>query len=271
MLLFVSMDTLAKYLTQSYPILQVVWARFFFHGIWLALYLNRQLPRYIRSQRVWLQLGRGTCLVVTTFLFFSAISLLPLADASAIMLVGPLVVTALSMPLLGEYVGPRRWASVIVGFAGALIIIRPGSDVMQWASLLPFAAACIYGLYQISTRILSRYDPPFTTLLYTVSVGLPLTSMLLPFVWVWPDSTGWLLMAGVGMLGGVSHFTLIKAFSAAPVVVVTPFSYSNMIWAISLGYMVFGELPDRWTLIGAGIIAGSGLYIFYREQQRKKI
>ena len=270
MLLFVSMDTLAKYLAQSYPVLQIVWARFFFHGIWLALYLHRQLPRYLHSQRIWLQLGRGACLVATTMLFFSALSLLPLANASAIMLVGPLIVTALSMPLLGEQVGPRRWAGVIIGFGGALIIIRPGSDVMQWASLLPLAAACIYGLYQISTRVLSRFDPPLTTLLYTVSVGLPVCTLLLPWIWVWPDGQGWLLMAGVGLLGGLSHFTLIKAFSVAPAVVITPFSYSNMLWAISLGYLVFGEWPDHWTLIGAGIIAASGLYIFYREQQLKQ-
>ena len=270
MFLFVSMDTLAKYLTQTYPVLQVVWARFFFHAVWLALYLRGQLPRYLRSQRLGLQLGRGVCLVATTFLFFSAIALLPLAEASAIMLVGPLVVTALSVPLLGEHVGPRRWVSVAVGFGGALIIIRPGTEVMQWASLLPLAAACIYGLYQISTRVLSRHDPPFTTLLYTVSVGLPLTTLLLPWIWVWPDAWGWLLMACVGLLGGLSHFTLIKAFSVAPAVVVTPFSYSNMIWAISLGFVVFNELPDRWTVIGASIIAASGLYIFYREQKLKQ-
>lgn len=270
MLLFVSMDTIAKYLTQFYPVVQVAWGRFFFHGVWVMLYLGPRLRQLAIANRPGLQVLRGGCLLATTVLFFAGLHLLPLANASALMLVGPLMVTALSVPLLGEFVGPRRWASVAVGFVGALIIIRPGSGVFQMAALLPLAAASFYALYQIATRKLSTLDQPLTTLLYTVSVGVPVTTLALPWFWVTPDLGGWLLMISVGLLGGLSHFTLIKAFGHAPAAVLTPFSYSNLVWATLLGFLVFSELPDYWTVLGAVIIVSSGLYIFHREQVRRQ-
>ena len=270
MLLFVSLDTCAKYLGQLYPVPQVVWARFFFHGLWLVLYLGPRLRQIAVTRRPGLQVLRALFLLTTTILFFTGLSFLPLVDASAIMLTGPLIVTALSVPLLGEFVGPRRWASIAVGFIGALVIIRPGSGVMQVAALFPLGAACLYALYQITTRKLSQIDRPLTTLLYSVSVGVPVTTLALPFFWVTPDLKGWLLMAGLGLLGGVSHFTLIKAFQASTVGTVAPFSYSNLIWATLLGYLVFDDLPDKWTVIGAIILVGSGLYIFHRERVRRE-
>lgn len=270
MLLFVGMDTIAKYLTQFYPVLQVSWARFFFHGVWVMLYLGPRLRPLAVARRPGLQILRGGCMLATTLLFFAGLHLLPLANASALMLVGPLMVTALSVPLLGETVGIRRWASVVVGFMGAMVIVRPGSGVFQLAALLPLAAAAFYALYQVITRKLSHIDQPMTTLLYTVSVGVPVTTLLLPWFWVTPDLIGWLLMIGVGLLGGVSHFTLIKAFENAPAAVLTPFSYSNLVWATLLGFLVFSELPDQWTVVGAIIIVSSGLYIFHREQVRRQ-
>lgn len=270
MLLFVSMDTVAKHLTQSYPVLQVVWARYLFHALLLALYLNRRIPGLMRTQRLGVQLFRSLLLLVTTVLFFTGISLIPLADASAIMFVAPIIVTALSMPLLKEHVGPRRWAGILVGFIGALIIIRPGGDALQFAALLPFGAACCYAIYQIITRSLSHSDQPLTTLAYTALVGAVVMCLVAPFDWRIPDTSGWLLMILVGFLGGVSQFTLIKAFQSAPAATVTPFSYSSLIWATLFGFLVFGDLPDQWTVIGALIIAASGLYIFHRENLRKQ-
>lgn len=270
MLLFVSMDTAAKQLTQSYPVLQVVWARYLFHALLLALYLNRRIPGLMRTQRLGIQLFRSLLLLITTLLFFTGISLIPLADASAIMFVAPIIVTALSMPLLKERVGPRRWAGIVIGFIGALIIIRPGGDTLQLAALLPFGAACCYAIYQIITRSLSHSDPPLTTLAYTALVGAVVMCLAVPFDWRTPDTTGWLLMILVGFLGGVSQFTLIKAFQAAPAATVTPFSYSSLVWATLFGFLVFGDLPDRWTIVGAIVIAASGLYIFHRENLRKQ-
>jgi drug/metabolite transporter (DMT)-like permease len=269
--LFVSMDTIGKYLTQSYPVIQVTWARFFFHALWLGLFLGRRLPTVVRTRNPRLQLARGCLMLLANTLFVAGVSVMSLVDTTSILLTNPLIVTALSVPLLGEKVGPRRWACVAAGCVGALIIIRPGFGMMQWAALLPLGAACCFALFQIITRRLSQTDEPLTTLFYTISVGTPVTTLIMPFVWVMPDWQGWLLMAAMGLIGGVSHFTLIKAFATAPAAVVSPFTYTNLLWATLFGFIIFGELPDRWTVIGALIIVVSGLYAFFREQQRKRV
>lgn len=265
------MDAVGKYLTQSYPVFQITWARFFFHAVWLILFLRWRLVTVVRTRRLGLQLARGSLMLIANTLFIAGVSVMPLVSTNSILLVSPLVVTALSVPLLGEHVGPRRWACVVAGFIGALIIIRPGSGAMQWAALLPLGAACSFALYQIATRQLSQSDQPLTTLFYSAAVGAPITCLIMPFIWVAPDWQGWVMMAGMGLIGGISHFTLIKAFTAAPAAVVSPFNYTNLIWATVLGFIVFNELPDGWTLVGALIIIVSGLYAFFREQQQRSL
>ena len=266
---FVSMDALAKYLSQSYPVLQVVWARYVFHLLILALVLGPRLPRVARTGRLGLQFLRSLFLLGATGLFFAALSFIPLADATAIMFVAPILVTAMSVPLLGEYVGPQRWASVVVGFLGALVIIRPGSDAMEPAALLALGAASCYGFYQIATRRLSATDAPLTTLMYSAAVGVLVSSAAVPFFWVTPSPADWLTMMGLGLFGALGHFALIKAFQAATAVTVTPFGYVNLLWAVLFGFVFFGELPDAWTMLGAAIIAASGLYILHREKLRR--
>ncbi|MEE9209420.1 MAG: DMT family transporter [Kiloniellales bacterium] len=266
---FVSMDALAKYLSQSYPVLQVVWARYVFHLLILALVLGPRLPRVARTGRLGLQFLRSLFLLGATGLFFAALSFIPLADATAIMFVAPILVTAMSVPLLGEHVGPQRWASVVVGFLGALVIIRPGSDAMEPAALLALGAASCYGFYQIATRRLSATDAPLTTLMYSAAVGVLVSSAAVPFFWVTPSPADWLTMMGLGLFGALGHFALIKAFQAAPAVTVTPFGYVNLLWAVLFGFVFFGELPDTWTVLGAAIIAASGLYILHREKLRR--
>ncbi len=266
---FVSMDALAKYLSQSYPVLQVVWARYVFHLLILALVLGPRLPRVVRTGRLGLQFLRSLFLLGATGLFFAALSFIPLADATAIMFVAPILVTAMSMPLLGEHVGPQRWASVVVGFLGALVIIRPGSDAMEPAALLALGAASCYGFYQIATRRLSATDAPLTTLMYSAAVGVLVSCAVVPFFWVTPSPADWLAMMGLGLFGALGHFALIKAFQAATAVTVTPFGYVNLLWAVLFGFVMFGELPDAWTVLGAAIIAASGLYILHREKLRR--
>lgn len=270
MSLFVSMDALAKWLMQSYPVPQVIWARYVFHFLLLAVFLNLRLPRLLRSANPRLQVGRALLLVVTTTLFFFAISQVELATASALMYVAPLIVTLLSIPLLGERVGPRRLASVAVGLLGALVILRPGAEVFELAALLPLAAACTYAVYQITTRMLSAVDPPLTTLLYTALIGALLASALVPFFWQAPEPLAWAVMVATGGLGALSQYCLIKAFQAAPASTVTPFTYSSILWATLYGWLLFGELPDLWTLVGAGIVVVSGLYILHREHVRTR-
>ena len=266
---FVSMDALAKYLSQSYPVLQVVWARYVFHLLILALVLGPRLPRVVRTGRLGLQFLRSLFLLGATGLFFAALSFIPLADATAIMFVAPILVTAMSVPLLGEHVGPQRWASVVVGFLGALVIIRPGSDAMEPAALLALGAASCYGFYQIATRRLSATDAPLTTLMYSAAVGVLVSCAVVPFFWVTPSPADWLAMMGLGLFGALGHFALIKAFQAATAVTVTPFGYVNLLWAVLFGFVLFGELPDAWTVLGAAIIAASGLYILHREKLRR--
>ncbi|MDH3790917.1 MAG: DMT family transporter [Rhodospirillales bacterium] len=269
-LFFVSMDALAKHLSQSYPVPQVVWARYVFHVLLLALLLGGRVRGVMRTGRLGLQLLRSLFLLGATGAFFTALSFIPLAEASAIMFVAPILVTALSMPLLREHVGPRRWASVVVGFGGALIIIRPGGDAMELTALFALGGATSYAFYQITTRLLSRSDGALTTLAYSALVGALASSAVVPFFWVQPDLAGWVGMVGLGLFGGIGHFALIKAFQAAPAATVTPFGYAALIWATLYGFVLFGDLPDLWTVVGAAIIATSGLYIFHREHAARR-
>ena len=270
MLLFVSMDAIVKHLVQTYPVPQIAWARFFFLAVLLAAVLGPRLPAKLVTQRRGLQVIRSGLLMVTTLQFFAGLYFLPLAEMTAIMQSAPLIVTALSLPLLGEHVGIRRWLGVAAGFAGALIIIRPGTDGMQLAAFLPLGAAATFALYQITTRILARTDGTLNTLMYTPLLGAAIMSLAVPFFWVMPDAEGWALMALIGLFGGLGHFTMIRAFTWAPAATVSPFGYTGLIWAALFGLVLFGDFPDAWTIAGAAVIVGSGLYILHREHLRRR-
>lgn len=271
MFLFVTMDTLAKHLMQSYPVIQVVWARFFFHMLTMTLVLaclhRKAMLTAFKSGNLKLQIFRSSLLVLTTALFFTGLSQTSLATATTIMFLSPIYVTVLSIPVLGESVGPRRWLGVLAGFIGALIIIRPGSESFTTGHLLLMIAPLSNALYQLMTRKTRTFDNNQTTLLYTAFVGVLVTSVAVPKVWLAPDLSGWLLLSLVGLLGCISHLCLIKALRNAPAAAVVPLSYSALIWATVYGYILFDSLPDRWTLTGAAIIIASGIYIFMREQQ----
>jgi drug/metabolite transporter (DMT)-like permease len=212
---------------------------------------------------------RSALLFATTALFFIGLSKVPLADATAVMMVAPLLVTALAVPLLGERVGPRRWASVLVGFCGALIVVRPGAGMASSGALFPLAAAFAYAGYQIATRVVARSDPPLTTLLHSALVGAVIASFAVPYFWTAPDVLGWLLLAAIGLLGGLGHYALIRAFQVAPANLLAPFGYTNLVWATLFGFLLFGDLPDEATLGGAAIIIASGLYVLHRERRQR--
>ena len=167
------------------------------------------------------------------------------------MFVAPILVTILSMPLLGERAGPRRWAGIIIGFLGATIIIRPGYGMIQYTALFPLGAACLYALYQISTRFLGRTDNAMTTLLYTASSGTTILTSLVPLYWKTPDTEGWLMMVLLGVTSNLGHFSMIKAYEHAPAPTVVPFTYANLLWMTLFGYILFSDLPDLWTISGA--------------------
>ncbi len=266
MMMFASMDATAKYLTQYYPVAEVVWARYTIHVLLLILLLNRRIPKLMVTQHLYLQLVRSLLLFLTTGLFFTGLSYLALVDASVIMFMSPLFVTAMAAPLLGEHVGVRRWVGVFVGFLGALVVIRPGIGSVHWAAVFPLTAAGSYALYQVATRRLGHADSALTTLCYSALFGAVVMSLVVPFVFVMPDLADAGLMLLLGMIGGLGHFALIKSLQSAPVSVVAPFGYTSLIWSTSYGYLLFADLPDRWTLTGAFIIVSSGLYVWYRER-----
>jgi drug/metabolite transporter (DMT)-like permease len=265
--LFVCMDTLAKHLTQSYTVTQVLWARYAFAlGLVVAL-LRGRLPGLARSGRPGLQIARGLLLLLSSMLFFTAISLMPLADAMTIGFVGPLLLAALAVPVLGETVPARRWIAIAVAFAGVVVVIRPGLGVFQWWSLLPLGTACCFAAFQLITRLLGRVDRPETTMIWTTTLACLAVTLAVPTVWRWPEPADWALMAVMGLIGGGSHWLLIEAFRRAPASLLAPFSYTQLPWAMLFGWLVFGDLPDIWTLAGAAIIVGSGLYVLLDERR----
>ena len=269
-LLFVTMDAMVKeLLNDGYQLVQVVWGRYFFHFLLLLIVFLPKLRVVLSSKSFNLQILRSILLLMTTSFFFCGLQYVPLAEASAIMLISPLIVTALAMPILKEPVGPRRWMGVAIGFVGALIIIRPGSALMSLGILFPMAAAISFSIYQISTRLLSHTDRITTTVFYTALVGTLLTSTLAPFHWTPAAPEGWALMIMTGICGGVGHFSLIKAFTLSPASVISPYSYLNLIWALLFGYLLFSEFPNTWSIVGAVIITGSGLYVYHRERNQK--
>mgnify|MGYP001288174557 FL=1 len=269
--LFVTMDATVKALLRDgYELPQVIWGRYFFHVLLLVIVLAPRIRIVAQSGNLKLQLTRSVLMLLTTSLFFAGLMFVPLAEASAMMLLSPLVVTALAMPILKEPVGPRRWAGVVLGMLGAMIIIRPGSEFISLGILLPAAAACSFAIYQVSTRYLSEADPILTTLFFTALVGAVITSMVAPFYWTPPSSKAWMLLITAGVCGGIGHFALIKALTLSPASIIAPYSYLNLIWATIYGFVLFAELPDIWTIGGAAIITGSGLYVYHRERVRKQ-
>jgi drug/metabolite transporter (DMT)-like permease len=265
---FTVLDATAKHLTQSLPVMEVAWGRYLFHLAVLPVFLGGQTLRSaFRSARPGLQILRSSLLLGSTVFFFLAVKHIPLADATAIGFVSPLLVTALSVPLLREPVGIRRWIAVIVGFASVLLIIRPGFGMVHWAMSLPVLTAACFALYQITTRILSRSDGAATTYFFSATVGLAVTTVWLPAIWVVPDLWDWLSLIFLGAAGGFSHYLLIRAFAIAPASLLAPFAYAQLIWSITIGYLWFGDFPDLWTIGGGAIICVSGLYVLYRERR----
>ena len=269
--MFALLDTGVKYVGQFYPVLQIAWARNVFQMAMVPLVIGRIRPRDIlRTRRPGLQVARSLLMVGATLSFFTAVNYMPVAEASAIGMIAPLMVTTLATPMLGERVGPRRWMAVVIGLIGALIIIRPGFGSLSWAAILPVITAICYALYQITTRMLADIDPPITTFFYSGAVGVVVLSLAVPFAWQTPTAGGWAMMIALGLIAGAGHFCVIQALRRAPASVLAPFSFTQLIWVTILGFLVFGDFPDNYTLLGAAIVVGSGGYVFYRENVVKR-
>lgn len=265
---FPFLNVSVKYLAADYDIAQIVWARYAGHfAFMLLVFLPAYGRRLFATARPGLQILRSVLLFASTSFYFSALGFISIPTAASISFTGPLIVTALAVPMLGEHVGIRRWSAVLIGFVGALIIIRPGLGGTHWAAGLVLGSAACYALYQILTRKLTGQDAAATTITYAAVVGVAAASLATPFIdWRLPaDATDWLLFIGLGVFGGLGHWCVVMAFQYAPVPVVSPFGYGQLVGATVLGYAIFGDFPDALTWLGAAIIIGSGLYITYRE------
>ena len=254
-------DTIFKQASTSYAIIQVVWARFAFQMLMVMALFAPQLGRLFLTRRLGLHMVRSLLLAGTSVLFVAGLRHIQLAEASAILFLAPFVVAAVSGPLLGEPVGRGKAIAVVIGFLGALVVIRPGLGFIHWAAIFPAAAAVMFGFYQVTTRELNRTEDTRTMMLYTGLAGSVILSILVPFHWSTPDATGWVLLIIPAALGGLHHFAVIRALTWGPAATIAPFDYSRLIWAALLGFLVFDDVPDMWTIVGAAVIVGSGLYL----------
>jgi len=262
-------DALSKYLVGHMDPLQVVWARYTSAFV-LAFAVSNPLtrPGLLVTQRPWLQLVRSACMVGGTFLNVLALRYLQIDQTLSIIFSTPFLVAALAGPLLGEWIGWRRWVAITVGFLGVVVVIRPGFD-MHPAALLSVATAVCYAFYGIITRLLSHADSNETQLFYGNFIGTVAMSALVWMVWSTPGSL-WIvgLMVFIGGFGSIGHYLLIAAHRQAPASLISPFMYTQLVWAITLGYLIFQDIPSTWTLAGAGIVIASGLYLVNHERRR---
>src|SRR5262249_8930014 len=269
---FALLDTSAKYLNLHMSTLEVVWARYVGAFLFPFLVVNPWTrPNLTTTARPVLQMFRSVLLLVSTMCNFAALRYLQLAESMAIGFSTPFIVAVLSGALLGEWVRWRRWSAIAVGFVGVLVVIRPGSGSFQPAALLSLSAALCYALYAITTRILARTDSSATTLFYSNIAGAVMLIPVLPFVWTTPTEPIVItLMVICGAIGSFGHYLLIAAHRLAPAAVLSPFIYTQIVSMIVLGYLVFGDIPNRWTLAGAGIVIASGLYLIHRERAARR-
>jgi len=271
-LCFTVMDALIKHLAGRYPTLQLVFARNVFALIPVIYPLMKDGGfKLLRTRRPVGHALRAVFGLISMCCFFYAYGQLELATVIAIGFSAPLFMTALSVPMLGEPVGWRRWTAVLVGFAGVLIMTRPGVGMLEASALIAVLGAFLYALVVVVIRKLGATEHPATIVLYFTFTSAMVSGAAMPFLWVTPSLADWPFLVGIGLLGGVAQLTMTRAFMQAPVAVIAPFEYSSMLWAVTLGYFFWGEVPDRWVWVGTAIVVGSGLYILYRETRRRRM
>ena len=265
--LFTAMDATAKGLIERYPAPQVVWARFAGQLMIVLILLNRRAPVLLRSRYPGLHMARSACQLGATGLFFLSLPHVGLAEATALTDINPVLITLGAALFLGEKLGPRRIAGVVVALIGALIILRPGLGVFSPWALLPLGAAVCYTGNALLTRYIGPKEPVWTSLLHASIFGTAVSALALPFVWVPVSGPDLLLFTLVGFLGTGAQLCIIRSFSMTEAAIVAPFAYLGIIFATFWGALLYDQWPDGWTLLGALVIVGAGLYVWHRETQ----
>ena len=268
---FALCDTGAKWLNGTLDPLMTAWARYAFNVLVVSAFLNPiSVPGIARSNRLGLQVLRSTILVGCTVLNFFALRHLQLTTSMAIQFAMPLIVALLAGPFLGEWAGPRRLAAIGIGFMGVLVVTRPFSGDLHPAAFLTVGSTVLYAFYALVTRTLAAHDRTATTVFYSGLGGVLIMTPILPFVWTAPPNLFyWGIMVGIGVFAAGGHWLLVLAHARAPAPVLSPFIYTQLLWMGLLGYLVFGDVPDRWTLVGAAIVVASGLYLIWWERQAR--
>ena len=267
---FAASDTTAKFLTASMPVVEIAWIRYVIFVVFAAYLARTPDPHTLWPRSVWLQVMRGLCIVGSAVLFVFGIRSMQIAQASVISFISPVLITVLSIPLLGEVVGVRRWGATAAGLLGVVIVARPGTSGFQPAALFGVASSACWALGLVITRKMAGTERPAVTLLWTSVVGTLVLSLGLPLVFVWPAPWQWGLTLCIGILASTGQWMVVLAHRLAPASVLAPFSYSQLIWATLAGWLVFDTLPDAWTLVGAAVIIASGLYTWHRERVRAR-
>jgi drug/metabolite transporter (DMT)-like permease len=265
------LDVVAKHLgQQQVPVVEIVWARLFF-GMLITLPVAWKIGglKGLIPDPFWMHTLRGLFLCGATFFFFWALKTLPIADTLAIFFVQPLIVTMLSPVMLGEKVGIRRWAAVVVGFMGTLVIIRPGFQEFNLGMILALAAGTSLAIYMLLTRKMSGRVHPMVTTFHTNVAGSVLMTVAVLFFWQPPTPHQWFMFVLLGLIATAGHSLIVKAYDHAEASLLAPFAYAEMIMAVAAGWYFFGDFPDRWTFVGVGILIACALYISYRERVKK--
>lgn len=268
---FSIMDVAVKALAPSVGVLPALWARYTGQMVLVFVLILPRFKQVVRTRYPGLQFLRSILLMSATAFFFTGLSLIPLTDAAALMSTNPVLITLGAAIFLGERLGMRRVAGIAVALVGAMIVMRPGSDVFSLSALLPLAAAACYSGYALLTRRVGADEDVWTSLFYTGLVGTLLLSLAVPFQWQTPDKTGFGLMIIIAMAGTMGQLALIRAFSQGEAGMLAPYSYTGLAFAAFWGFVFFAEVPDFWTVFGSCVIAGAGLYVWHRETYKKTV
>lgn len=271
--LFSCLDATAKILAtrRGLPVSMIAWARFFVQFVALIVLIPAlgvmSRRDMFRSNQVGWQLVRSVLMAATTVFNFLALQTLRLDQTITIVFLAPLVVALFAGPLLGEWVGWRRMLAILAGFCGVLIAVHPSADGLSFAVVYSLLAMLAYALFMLLTRHIGGKDPPMVTLFYSMFVGTVFGAPIAIQNWVWPESlTTWLMLGSLGFFGGLGHYVFLHAYRLAPASSVAPFLYTQILTMVGLGYLVFGDVPDVWTITGATIVVASGIYLLHREQ-----
>jgi len=258
-----TMDMMVKLASTHYATPQIIWARYIAQLLAMLLITGRVgIAACLNSKAPALHVLRALALFGANFAFMAAVRYLPLAEANVLSFAAPLLLTALTWPVLGERAGFVRWIAVFTGFAGVVIVAEPGTAVFHWAVLLPLLTAVGSAIYHVLTPVVARVESPSITISYLAVIGSVSMSIAVPWFWTRPDALGWALLLAIGVLGTIGHLLLLRAFAHAQASMLAPFFYVHLLWAIVYGWIIFGDLPTLATIAGGSLIVASGYYVY---------